>query len=339
MDMGQASRDERIAFLRKAVAGLVKLPLLPLTLFRALRAPPPLRDGGSVPPVMRDAVFRHVKFLTSLDRSFLHVDEQRRAADYIAAEFAHLGIPSERQTFASPHGETENVIGRIGPAESAALVIGAHYDVCVTEVPDGTRKPGADDNASAVAALLELARMLIEENPALPYRVELVAYANEEPPYFRTRFMGSAVHARSLAERGANVRGMVALDMLGYFSTAPGSQRFPLVLRPFLPTIGDFIAVVGEYESLGFIRTMKTAVASHSTVPAHMIVGPSFIPGLDYSDHLNYSALGWPAAMLTDTAFYRNPNYHRRTDTIETLDFGRLAEVVRGIYGLVAYCP
>jgi hypothetical protein len=167
-------------------------------------------------------------------------------------------------------------------------------------------------------------------------QVDLVAYTLEEPPYFRTPMMGSAVHARSLKQQGHAVRAMVALEMIGYFSDAPNSQSFPSpILKLFYPTKGNFIAIVGKVGQGAVVRRAKRAMRGASALPVYSINAPRFVPGVDFSDHLQYWAAGYQAVMITDTAFYRNPRYHTAHDTPETLDYTRMAMVVQGVYAAV----
>jgi Zn-dependent M28 family amino/carboxypeptidase len=212
----------------------------------------------------------------------------------------------------------------------ARIVVGAHYD---TAGPH----PGADDNASGVAGLLELARLLDGADLARP--VELVGYPLEEPPYFSTSKMGSAVHARSLREQGVAVRAMLSLEMIGYFTDEPNSQALPLsLLRPFYPSEGNFIAVVGRWGwgQRRLVRTVRDGMQDATPLPVHSINAPRLVPGVAFSDHRNYWQAGYDAVMITDTAFYRNPHYHAPSDTPETLDYGRMAQVVDGVRGAIA---
>jgi Zn-dependent M28 family amino/carboxypeptidase len=218
----------------------------------------------------------------------------------------------------------QNVVGRFGPQAGDLIIIGAHYDAC-------EEYPGADDNASGVAGLLELARMFQEKPPTVP--VELVAYSTEEPPYFRTILMGSVVHAKSLSIDTQPIQFMISLEMIGYFSDERGSQKYPMdLLKLFYPSRGNFIAIVSNMESTGLVRTIKRQMAEASPLPIRSINGPSWIPGIDYSDHRNYWPQGIPALMITDTSFYRNPHYHQPTDTADRLDYTRMAQVIDGVF-------
>ncbi len=219
------------------------------------------------------------------------------------------------------------MLAQFGPDTKERIVVGAHYDAAGPY-------PGADDNASGVAGLIELAHLL--GKATLPLRVELVAFTLEEPPHFATFQMGSAVHAASLKKQGVSVRLMVSLEMIGYFSDASGSQGFPTpALKPFYPSAGNFITIVGKPSEGALVRRVKKAMQAASPLPVYSINAPQTVPGIDFSDHRNYWQAGYPAVMLTDTAFYRNKNYHTEQDTPETLDYRRMALVVEGIYAAV----
>jgi len=167
-------------------------------------------------------------------------------------------------------------------------------------------------------------------------RVELVAYSLEEPPHFRTESMGSAVHAASLEAKKARVRAMISLEMIGCFSDEKDSQAYPLgVLKLLYPSTGNFIAVVGRIGGGRLVRVVKTAMRAATRLPVESINAPGFIPGIDFSDHLSYWEHGYPAVMVTDTAFYRNPRYHTSDDTPDTLDYERMALVVDGVVAAV----
>jgi Zn-dependent M28 family amino/carboxypeptidase len=245
------------------------------------------------------------------------------------------------QEVAVEEGRYKNIIARFGPQSGQLLVIGAHYDSHAdarAEITDprgyslDTHTPGADDNASGVAGLLELARLLAREPQA--QAIELVAYTLEEPPHFRTQ-MGSVQHARSLSAAKRKVRLMLSLEMIGYFSDEPGSQRYPMrVLDHVYPDRGNFIALVGRMGDFAQMREAKALMTGATDLPVHSINAPPLIPGIDFSDHRSYWAEGYPALMLTDTAFYRNRHYHQAGDTFEKLDYERMAKVVQSVYAV-----
>lgn len=257
-------------------------------------------------------------------RDHEHVENLDAVARYLRDELQTIGIAVSEQTWQADGRTYRNVIARIGGDAAERIVVGAHYDTC------GAHNPGADDNASGVAGLLELARLFVKHPPPMP--VELVAWSLEEPPYFRTAQMGSAVHARSLAASGIRVRAMLSLEMIGYFSDETDSQGFPVSLLKLLyPTVGNYISVVGKLGQGSLIRRIKSAMKGASSLPVHSIAAPRQVPGIDFSDHQNYWNEGWPAVMITDTAFYRNDRYHTRHDTADTLNYRKMAQVIDGV--------
>jgi Peptidase family M28 len=279
----------------------------------------------------QDRLYADVQFLTQLQpaRNYRNLASLNQAADYIKAEFGKLGCRVTEQPFTVDGRRYRNIIACFGPVEGERVVVGAHYDVC-----DDT--PGADDNASAVAGLLETARLLQAQAPQLTRPVELVAYPNEEPPFFATEDMGSAVHAQALHEAGVPVRAMVCYEMIGYFSDEPGSQKFPNdALAALFPNTGSFIVVVGRTGEEALTGQVQELMQSHSGVDVRRINLPDSLALAGLSDHRNYWQYGFPAVMINDTSFLRNPHYHQNSDTIDTLDFRRMAEVVNGAVAAV----
>lgn len=263
-----------------------------------------------------------------MPRSYENPENLNRIADYIQSQFSGAGAMVRHQPLTADGKAYRNVIAEFGPEGDAVIVVGAHYD-------SAGELPAADDNASGVAGLIELARLLGKEK--LEHRVLLVAFCLEEPPFFGTPLMGSAVHAKSLADAGTKVRIMIALEMIGYYSDGPGSQEYPIpLLKLFYPTRGDFIAIVDQLLS-GHARKMKKIMRANSTIPVYSINAPPVIPGIDLSDHKSYWDQGYPAVMITDTAFFRNKAYHTRHDTADRLDYERMAEVVRGLFAYLRY--
>ena len=252
-----------------------------------------------------------------------HPENMARAADWIADELRRAGAAVSMQPFETLGARYRNVVATYGPDTPDVVVVGAHYDVA-------GEMPGADDNGSGVAGLLELADLLGDAKPAR--RVDLVAFANEEAPYFGTAGMGSEVYASALEKAGRGVRGMICLEMIGCFTDAADSQRLPFgVLRLIYPTRGDFIAVVGSAGGAGIVRGVKRSMLRASDLPVRSINAPRFVHGVDLSDHSTFWTRGLPAVMVTDTAFYRNPRYHTENDTPDTLDYARMAKVVAGV--------
>src|SRR3989441_6522379 len=212
------------------------------------------------------------------------------AADYIADALRAAGGEVSDQRYSSDGYTYRNVIAALGPESEERVVVGAHYDAF-------RGFPGADDNASGVAGVLELARILGASPPGM--RVELVAYSLEEPPHFRTESMGSAVHAASLKAKKARVRAMISLEMIGCFSDEKGSQTYPLGLLQLLyPSTGNFIAVVGRMGGGSLVRTVKKAMRGATPLPVRSVNAPAFIPGIAFSDHLAYWNQGYSALVV-----------------------------------------
>jgi Zn-dependent M28 family amino/carboxypeptidase len=259
-------------------------------------------------------------------RSYRDVRQLDAAADYIEDKFRSAGCPAERQSFGFLSGIYYNVIAEVkgtGDGREGLLIIGAHYDTDV-------ETPGADDNASGVAVLLELARLAAQSPPARTIR--FAAFTLEEPPAFMTRSMGSYVYAKSVKDEAVELLGMISLEMVGFYSDQKGSQYYPAsFFKLFYPNRGNFIAFVGNLSSRAFTLKMKRLFKAVSPVPVESLNAVSIIPGVNLSDHRNFWKFGYPAFMITDTAFYRNPNYHSSGDTARTLDYDRMTAIVKGL--------
>src|SRR5690349_17699907 len=249
----------------------------------------------------------HVNVLAAGERNI----DLERPARYIARE---LGTVRE-QAFQSGARTVRNIETGAG-----GIVVGAHYD----SVPGS---PGADDNASGVAVLIELARM------GLPAR--FVAFANEEMPYFETEEMGSQVWAREAERRGERIGAMLSLEMLGYYRDAPRTQRYPPPFAWLYPDRADFIGFVGDLGARRLVRRAIDAFRRHARFPSEGVAAPAFIPGVTWSDHWSFREQGYAAIMVTDTAFNRYPHYHLATDTPEKLDYLRMARVTLGLAAVI----
>ncbi|MDD5200170.1 MAG: M28 family peptidase [Terrimicrobiaceae bacterium] len=265
------------------------------------------------------ALRNYVEELTTLgERSTRLPKALDAAAGFVEREFANGGYDVHRQSFPADGVECRNVeaIGAGFSPKVPHLLLGAHYDSA-----PGT--PGADDDASAVAILLALAGRFAR-NPGLE-RLRFVAFTNEEPPHFRTKTMGSRVFARACAKRGDAIEAMICLESLGVFSDEPDTQVLPVDVSPalvppgFVPTVGNYIAVVGNSASMGIAG--EFASSFRHSVPAI----PIHLPEMELSDHVSFWDAGIPAIMLTDTALFRNLHYHLPTDTPEKLDYDRMA--------------
>jgi len=272
-----------------------------------------------------DRVYKDVEFLTSLRpfRNYLNTASLNEASRYIYESFKQYSENVCFQEFTAYGNIYRNVLCSINENKEERIVIGAHYDVAGDT-------PGADDNASGVAGLIEILRLVHDKET--DYRIDFAAYVLEEPPFFGTEKMGSFIHAKSLYENGAKIKVMISLEMIGFFSDEKNSQQFPLpFMSLFYPDTGNFIGVVGNIFQRGITVRIRDLMRKGSDIPVYSLNAPSLIPGVDFSDHRNFWHFGYNAVMITDTAFYRNPNYHRKTDTIATLDFDRMYSVIRSV--------
>lgn len=253
---------------------------------------------------------RHVTVLAASERNA----DLERAARYIESAFTAHGVAVESDWFVSRGRKVRNV-QTPGPA---TIVVGAHYDSVF-------RSPGANDNASGVAVVIELAAML----PNLGIR--FIAFANEESPYFRGPDMGSWHSAQGSRQRGEPLRAMLSLEMLGYYRDEPGSQRYPPPLGLLYPDRANFIGFVGDLGSRELVRKVIASFRRHAQFPSEGVAAPAIIPGIDWSDHWSFRNHGYPAMMVTDTAFNRYPHYHEPSDTADKLDYERMARVTLGL--------
>lgn len=224
--------------------------------------------------------------------------------------------------------EAENIIVELAGLTPELVVVGAHYD-------SAEGAPGADDNASGVAATLELTRLLARER--FHRTLRFVLFANEEAPYFHTAGMGALVHARGCRQRGETIEAMLSLESLGYYSDAPGSQKYPAPLSLLYPSHGNFVAFVGNLASRSLVREAIGTFRATAQFPSEGAALPAGIPGVGWSDHWAFWQAGYPAIMVTDTAPYRNPHYHRSTDAPATLDYPRLARVTYALAHVVRH--
>ena len=252
------------------------------------------------------------------------------AAGYVESVLANAGYVVHRHAYVVDRTRSEtldvDLVGSDSAVSGEVVVVGAHYD-------SATSAPGADDNASGSAAVLALAAVFAGHPARRTLRFAL--FPNEEPPYFATESMGSLVYARELAARGDRIVAMLSLESLGCFADAPGSQQYPSVVGVLYPDRGDFIAFVGDLGSRSLVRDAVRVFRANAHVASEGGALPRAIPGIDWSDHRSFWAIGAPALMVTDTATFRNANYHRASDTVETVDYARLAKVVAGVEDVV----
>ena len=258
------------------------------------------------------------------NRNFQNQKSLNGCAIYIYDEFARYADSAYYQEFDADKQTYKNVIASFGPQDAQRIIVGAHYDVCGNQ-------DGADDNASGIVGLLELARLL--QNQKLSKRIDLVAYSLEEPPFFRSEKMGSYIHAKSLKDENIDVYGMICLEMIGYFSDEKKSQKYPLgLLKMFYGGKGDYITLVKKMSSGKMAKHFKRKFNKKPLIKTKNFTAPAKLTGIDFSDHLNYWLFDYSAVMVTNTGFYRNPNYHEKTDKIETLNLVKMAKVINQVH-------
>jgi len=300
--------------------------------------------AGPLPPLtpeeqaLAPRLKRHLVAIASREHNVTQYDELEKSARYIEATLESYGYTVNRQVFDADDlrsGSTRTVRNievvieppEPGPA-TETLVVGAHYDSAIGA-------PGANDNGSGVAAVIELARLLGDLKGKTPRRIRLVAFVNEEMPYFRTHEMGSWQSAAALKARNERVVGMYSLETIGWYSGERGSQRYPFPFGLLFPDRGDFLAFVGMLDARPLLRASIGSFRAHTQFPTIGGVAPAFIPGIDFSDHWAFAQHGFPAIMLTDTAPYRYPHYHTFRDTPDKVDAEKLARVVKGIERMI----
>lgn len=287
---------------------------------------------GELPPLtpeesrLGDRLRGHVHHLAEKigERNMQLHRSLQQAGDYISSHFKDCGLTVRREPYTVEGKEAVNLEGEIRGSSlpGEIVVIGAHYDSVI-----GTT--GANDNASGVAAMLELAREFAKAAPDRTIR--FVAFVNEEPPYFLTEAMGSLVYARRARERGDKIVAMLSLETIGYYSDRPKSQYYPPPLNHFYPDTANFIAFVSDWGSRSLLRKVIGVFRKTTKFPSEGVAAPATIPGIGWSDHWSFWQAGYPAVMITDTALYRYPHYHEGSDTPEKLDYHRMARVVSGI--------
>lgn len=280
---------------------------------------------GPVDNVLVGRLKSHVKKLSGDigDRSIFRYEKLKETRDYIINEFKGYGYEVELHGYTLYDKYSENIIVNKKGNSGEVIIISAHYDTCFN--------PGADDNASAVAGLLELARMLAGSETG--YTIRFIAFVNEEPPFFKTENMGSFQYLQGFKEK---IKGAIILEMIGYYSDKLFSQRYPPFFGLFYPNRANFIAIVSNFESRRFAKEIKKNFKKHSRFPIESVATFSFVPGVDFSDNWSFWKAGLPAVMITDTAFYRYPYYHSSQDTYEKLNYEGMSEIVYGLYKAIA---
>ncbi|WP_166882023.1 M28 family peptidase [Massilia mucilaginosa] len=271
----------------------------------------------------------HVRAIASAEHNTGTPAELEKAALYIEATLAAQGYKVRRDEYVFDGHKVRNLevsIANVQPGKQPEriYIVGAHYDSA-----PGT--PGANDNGSGTAGVLEMARMFKGTVPAPGNELKFVLFVNEEPPYFNGPGMGSRRHAKALKARGMKVEAALILETIGYYSNAKDSQYYPPGISAFYPNQGNFIAVVGTLGSMGLVRRTVSGLRDASTFPAEGLAAPAFVRGVTWSDHTSYNLEGYAAVMITDTATMRYPHYHTSADTPDKLDYASMAEVVKGM--------
>jgi peptidase M28-like protein len=314
------------------LVSILPLVFLAIWLF-TVRMPGPAFSGSLAPltpaqAVLRTRIERHVRALAGeigvrSDDEYANV---QRAAAYIESELRSLGFTVVSQEFtAGGRGRTyHNIEATLSGTtrRQEVVVFGAHYDTAEDA-------PGADDNASGVAGVLELARIFARTPQARTVR--FVFFPNEEPPWFPTANMGSRHYATAARARNDQIVAMLSIESIGYYDTEPGTQRYPFPLNLAYPDVGDFIGFVSNLKSRALLHRAIAAFRAHATLPTLGAAAPAWVPGVWWSDHWAFWLEGYPAIMISDTAPYRNPFYHTPQDTPDKLDYDRTARVVDGL--------
>jgi len=290
----------------------------------------PFRSLSKDESELRNQLENHITHLALHigERNIWRYAELEAASTYIHDRFRELGYLPDIQAYESQGKTVKNLavelVGSTLPQE--IVVVGAHYDSVLGS-------PGANDNGSGVAAVLELARLLKDKQ--MNRTVRFVAFVNEEPPFSYTEEMGSRVYATRARERGERITAMLSLETLGYYYDAPGSQHYPFPFSFFYPDTANFIGFVGNLSSRSLVRRSLDTFRQHTPFPSEGLASPGWITGVSWSDHWSFWQAGYPAIMITDTALFRYAHYHAPTDTPDKLDYNRTARVVKGLSHVV----
>lgn len=264
-------------------------------------------------------------------RNYRNVEELNRVSSWLREQMRLFGVPCQFQTYQVYGQNYRNVVCQLDVGHAKKAIVGAHYDVYED-------LPGADDNASGVAGVLETARILAKQREHLKQNVEFVFYTLEEPPFFRSKDMGSYRHAKSVFAQKDQIAAVYILEMIGFYSER-GGQDYPKGLKWLYPKDGNFIAAVSNIRSRDLANDYCNAMQQRQRLDCQQLVAPEFIKGVDFSDHLNYWQMDMPAMMITDTAFFRNKHYHTKADTIDKLNIVKMAEVVNGLVKVLQHAP
>jgi Zn-dependent M28 family amino/carboxypeptidase len=293
----------------------------------------PLKSyAGQLPPLTSEQresanhLSQHVKYLSETigERNLSRAGTLQAAAEYFQSQLKQSGYSVKEQSYLVEGRQASNLEVSLPGSDAGGetVVVGAHYDSVVGA-------PGADDNGSGVAGILKLARLW--QGSAHRKTIRLVLFVNEEPPYFQTENMGSLVYARQLRSEHVSISAMISLEMLGYYSDVPGSQKYPALLGLFYPDRGNFIGFVGNPESRALLRQAVRKFRETTEYPSEGLAAPADWPGVGWSDHWSFWREKYPAIMITDTALFRYPYYHTPRDTSNRVDCQKMARVLRGV--------
>lgn len=304
----------------------VIVALILLILVAVMTVSPTTADAA---PDLAERMRQHVRAVASEEHNTGTPAQLERAAVYIETELKRAGYQPARQEYTAGGQRVRNIEVAVsnvarGKRPERIFIVGAHYD-------SAPGAPGANDNGSGTAAVLELARLLKTMQPRAGTEVRFVFFVNEEPPYFMGSDMGSRRHAAEMKRQGMPVEAALVLETMGYYTDAPDSQKLPPGLEGRYPSTGNFIAFVGTLESSKLVRDALAAFRAASDFPAHGLAAPAHTTGVTLSDHSSYNRHGYPALMITDTAFMRYPYYHTEQDTPDKLDYASMARVVTGL--------
>ena len=291
----------------------------------------PLPELTTSQRTLRDQLKRDLTRLAGVigDRNVRHPENYAAAALFLEKSLRNMGYDVERQKYRAGGHPCANLSVTVAGGDQAdqIVVVGAHYDTL-------SGSPGANDNGTGVVATLALARHFADQKPARTLR--LVLFANEESPYFQTAQMGSLVYAKACRSKDEDIVAMLSLETMGYYSDAKNSQKYPASLRAFYPSTGNFIAFVGNTASKALVTRSIGAFRAHAKFPSEGAALPARYADIGRSDHWSFWQVGYPAIMVTDTAPFRYPHYHRATDTFDKIDYERMARVVSGLETVVA---
>lgn len=328
--------EKMIPFPAVLFIGLILMALLLFAMLRYMTNMPGDPYAGTHQSLSSDEEFlktqleEHVFMLSHTigERNIWHYERLVTAANYIERTFRNLGYDVAKQEYQTEKVPVWNIAAEIAGSSrpEEIILVGAHYDSVIGS-------PGANDNASGVAALLEMARLMKMANPSRTIR--FVAFVNEEPPFFQTGDMGSRRYSSFVRARNENILAMFSLETIGWYSDMQGSQKYPFPLSWFYPATGNFLAFVGNIPSRSLVHRTIGVFRTKTAFPSEGISAPGWITGIDWSDHWSFWEEGYPAVMVTDTALFRYDFYHTAQDTHEKLNYRSMAQAVWGIFTVV----